>query len=142
MNRLQSFAAGIITAVVVAAVSGIRGQAATMVALGFAVAVILAVSCLSSALRLHAAAARLEHIARWIDAKPPVRETRRAGRATPGDEDLRDSREPELVSALMNLGSRKPAATAAARYAITAAPKAATITDLVRIALRAPQVAA
>lgn len=45
----------------------------------------------------------------------------------------------ELTSALMNMGSRKPAAVAAARYALAQDPGQSDIVALVRTALRAPK---
>jgi hypothetical protein len=47
----------------------------------------------------------------------------------------------ELTSALMNMGSRKPAAVAAARYALAQDPAQSDIVALVRTALRAPKAA-
>jgi hypothetical protein len=47
----------------------------------------------------------------------------------------------DLTSALMNLGSRKPAAAAAARYALAQLPGQTDIPTLVAIALRAPKAA-
>lgn len=47
----------------------------------------------------------------------------------------------ELTSALVNLGSRKPAAVAAARYAVAQDPGQSDLESLLRIALRAPKAA-
>lgn len=140
---IVAFISGIFAAAIAAALAGTRTPAA-MLAIGFAAAVVLLLVSLSSTGRLHAAAARLEQLALWIEAKPAAKSPavgivrpHSAGTihpATPAD-----TREADLVSALMNLGSRKPAAAAAARWAIDHSAPSAGVADLVKVALRAPQ---
>jgi hypothetical protein len=133
-TRLTSFLAGMFTIAATAYVAGNKTPAA-MLALGFIAAGILLAGILSSPRRLLRTAARLQQLASLIDAEPTKEWTNNAIV-------MQDSREPELVSTLMNLGARKPAALAAARYAIAQHPPTADVPTLFKTAMRAPQVAA
>jgi hypothetical protein len=128
MKPLIAFVAGMFTVAIAAAVSGSH---AVVLALGFVAGTVTGAR---SARLLRCAAARLEAVARWIEpaAVAPVRVSK-------VDTKPADPRESELTSALINLGSHRRPAAAAARYAIESAPAAATIPELVRIALKAPQ---
>lgn len=140
MNRLHSYAAGMLSVAAIAPLAGVHIHAA-MFALGFAAAVLLGAACLSSPRTRRG-------VARWIASADRARSgdarSVSAGRAKSSDTVPQppDPRERELTSALLNLGSRKAPATAAARYAIANSSPAADIPELLRIALRAPQVAA
>jgi hypothetical protein len=134
MKHLIAFVAGMFTIAITAAVSGSH-TAAVVLTLGFVAGTAAGATAAGS---LRRAAARLETIAQWIDGRPAAGPVRVSNKI----DTVADPRQAELTSALMNLGSRKPAAAAAARYAIQNAPDKANLPDLVRIALRAPQEAA
>lgn len=136
---LISFVVGMFTAAVAVAAGDVP---LVMFGLGFMAAVLILLVCLGSARRLNAAAERLAQLAEWIAAKP-ARRPRASTKLNPNKTlVMPDSREAALVSALVNLGSGRPAARAAARYALQEGEPGATIPDLVRIAVKAPQAAA
>jgi len=72
---------------------------------------------------------------------PAVRSSSAAASQRPAASTRPTQVELDLTSALMNLGSRKPAAAAAARHALAQLPGQEDIPTLVAVALRAPKAA-
>lgn len=129
---LSAFIAGLFTAAAAVATADIHAPV-IMLTVGFAAAAALFLT--GPARRMRQAAARLEQLAQRIE-RP------RHAKTAPAPVAEIDGREKELTSALVNMGSDKPSARTAARYAIAAASPAATFEDLFRTALKAPKVAA
>lgn len=119
-RTLQAFAAGIVT---MAAAVFFSGNWTPLVSLAFGFAI--------------AFTFRRRTVTVYRQAKPArqVKPAAVAQASAPSPVEL------ELTSALVNLGSRKPAAVAAARYAIGQDPGQSDLESLLRIALRAPKAA-
>lgn len=121
-----AFAAGIVT---MAAAVTFSGNWTPLVSLAFGFA-------LAFTVRRRTVTVYRQGIYRQGKATPAARCTEIPNTPAPSPVEI------ELTSALLNLGSRKPAAVAAARYALTQHPGQSDITALLRTALRAPKAAA